>query len=461
LTSYAEVAVAGALDGVLVSEGYAALGAPLVEHHRPEPLRSPLLGAFSPSAAESLGLPHSVRRDDDFLSVAAGAATFRTARPYAAGYSGRHIGVRVPTEMGDGRVITLGELATPDGGVEWQLKGGGRTRFSRGRTGRVTLAEAVREYVLSETLHRLGVPTTRSLAIVVSTDPTTSIGANAVAVLSRLTPSAVRFGTFEYALASGGRPLLRKLCDYFVTRFHPDLLRTPEAERDALLLHRIVAATAGLLAAWEVAGFVHGMLRTDNLSALGLTLDYDTCTFLQAPRELGAFSLGSAAVSSEREREIVSAACELLAVTLSGSARGPDDFGVSQHFRQSLARERFARTAATLGLNVVQHDDMRLVEELFALVASCRTELSIVLDAALRTRGDCHEDDRDVPSRWHGWLARYRERRASPPLGGTPSHIVASIPLVMQSLSERIARARYNGAAEDADCLLERAWSSG
>ena len=267
------------IESLKLTEGYAALGETFVERRDPTPLPDPHLVAFNPDVAELIGLdPHQAERPE-FLRLAAGCAHFGAVQPFAAVYAGHQFGTFVP-QLGDGRAIALGEVQTPSGPFEWQVKGAGQTAFSRFGDGRAVLRSTIREYLCSEAMAALGVPTTRALAIAGSDEPVFRETAETAAVLTRVAPTHLRFGTFEYFHHRSEAQAVRTLADYAIAKFYPQLAMLSDEERYAALLREIAIRTATLVARWQAIGFAHGVMNTDNMSALGLTLDYGPFGFL-------------------------------------------------------------------------------------------------------------------------------------------------------------------------------------
>ncbi|MBF0613794.1 MAG: YdiU family protein [Magnetococcales bacterium] len=203
----------------------------------------------------------------------------RGAAPIAMAYAGHQFGQFVPT-LGDGRAILLGELLDCQGvRRDLQLKGSGRTPFSRQGDGRAWLAPMLREYLVSEAMHALGIPTTRSLAVVTTGEPVwREAGALPGAVLTRVATSHVRVGTFQYFAARGDHEAVRILADYVVQRHFPELLESPAPYLD--LVRMVCARQARLIAQWMGVGFVHGVMNTDNMAICGETIDFGPCAFL-------------------------------------------------------------------------------------------------------------------------------------------------------------------------------------
>ncbi len=244
----------------------------------PTPVAAPKLLAWSDRLAGELGL---ARPSPEAIEALAGNRVFPGMSPYAARYGGHQFGVWA-RQLGDGRAITLGELGARDGSrQELQLKGAGLTPYSRTADGRAVLRSSLREYVCSEAMHFLGVPTTRALSLVGTGEqvirdmfydgnPEPEPGA----VVCRVAPSFLRFGNFEIHAAHGEEELLKRLLDYVMRHFYPGLSYTE-------WYHEVCRRTARLMADWMRLGFVHGVMNTDNMSVLGLTIDYGPYGWLE------------------------------------------------------------------------------------------------------------------------------------------------------------------------------------
>ena len=258
---------------------FAALPAAFGTRLAPTPLPSPYPVAISPSSAATLGLPVDGLGTPGAIGVLVGNRIPRGAQPMAAVYSGHQFGVWAG-QLGDGRAHLLGGVETRDGLIELQLKGAGETPYSRMGDGRAVLRSSIREFLCSEAMHGLGIPTTRALSIVGSDQPVIRETVETAAVVLRMAPSFVRFGSFEH-WASNNRPdELRTLADYVVDAFYPEARATANAYQ--ALLAAVTARTARLMARWQSVGFCHGVMNTDNMSILGLTLDYGPFGFLDA-----------------------------------------------------------------------------------------------------------------------------------------------------------------------------------
>ncbi|MCW2778222.1 MAG: hypothetical protein JWN17_1947, partial [Frankiales bacterium] len=250
----------------------------------PEPR---LLVGNEPLALE-LGLDPAWLRSPEGLGLLTGTRVPEGARPVAQAYAGHQFGGYTP-RLGDGRALLLGELTDREGRVrDLHLKGSGRTPFSRGGDGLATVGPMLREHVVSEAMHALGIPTTRSLGVVATGQPVRRETVLPGAVLARVASSHLRVGTFAFVRATDDLALLRRLADHALARHHPELAG---ADHPHLALYEaVVAAQAELVARWMLVGFVHGVMNTDNMTISGETIDYGPCAFLDAYDPATVFS---------------------------------------------------------------------------------------------------------------------------------------------------------------------------
>ncbi|WP_206511618.1 YdiU family protein [Rhodococcus sp. BGS-1C] len=264
------VTAIGNLENTFADE-VAGLTVPWQGAHAPDPT----LLVLNESLAAELQLDIDELRADDGVGVLSGSTPPVGASPVAMAYSGHQFGGYVPM-LGDGRALLLGEMHNRDGQrVDLHLKGSGRTPFSRGGDGLAVVGPMLREYLVSEAMHALGIPTTRALSVVATGRDVRREGPEPGAVLARVASSHLRVGTFEYAVRQG--EALKPLADYAIARHYPD------ATGDYLaFFEAVVDAQASLVAKWMLAGFVHGVMNTDNTTISGETIDYGPCAFLDA-----------------------------------------------------------------------------------------------------------------------------------------------------------------------------------
>ncbi|WP_396442243.1 YdiU family protein [Limnohabitans sp.] len=248
---------------------------------QPTPVAAPRWAARNEALRAELGWPHALF-DDDHLQAFAGNAVMVGSQPLSTVYSGHQFG-QWAGQLGDGRAIWLGEAQSAQGPQEIQLKGAGRTPYSRGGDGRAVLRSSIREYLCSEAMHGLGIPTTRALSLVASPEPVRRETMETAAVVARVAPSFLRFGHFEHFSAQGDTDSLRLLADHAIAHHLPECRERAarwQGNVYAALLDEVQERTARLLAQWQAVGFCHGVMNTDNMSLLGLTIDYGPFQFL-------------------------------------------------------------------------------------------------------------------------------------------------------------------------------------
>jgi serine/tyrosine/threonine adenylyltransferase len=267
---------------------YARLPARLYARLDPRSVAAPRLVRVNTGLADSLGLDPVELASREGVEILAGNRIPDGATPIALAYAGHQFGHFVP-QLGDGRAILLGEIVAPDGvRRDIQLKGSGRTPFSRDGDGRAALGPVLREYIVSEAMAALGVPTTRSLAAVTTGEPVRRETLLPGAVLTRVAASHIRIGTFQYLAARGDAETLRLLADHVIARHYPEA-DTAE-QRYRAMLGTMIARQADLIARWMLIGFIHGVMNTDNISVAGETIDYGPCAFMDAYDPATVFS---------------------------------------------------------------------------------------------------------------------------------------------------------------------------
>ena len=244
----------------------------------PTPMPAPYLVSFNADAARLIDLHPAEALRPEFAEYFSGSRALPGADPLAMLYAGHQFGHYVP-QLGDGRAVLLGEVQNSRGeGWELQLKGAGLTPFSRQGDGRAVLRSTIREYLCSEAMHGLGIPTTRALCIVGSDMEVYRESIESGATLLRMAPSHVRFGSFEVFFYRGQVEQIKTLADYVIARHYPEL--ADAADPYPAFLREVGLRTARLIAQWQAAGFAHGVMNTDNMSILGITLDYGPFGFL-------------------------------------------------------------------------------------------------------------------------------------------------------------------------------------
>ncbi|WP_307396621.1 protein adenylyltransferase SelO [Paenibacillus anaericanus] len=266
---------------------YARLPESFFARLNPTPVRAPKLAVLNEPLAASLGLNVQALQSSEGIAVLAGNQIPKGADPLAQAYAGHQFGYF--NMLGDGRAVLLGEQITPqDKRVDIQLKGSGRTPYSRGGDGRAVLGPMLREFIISEAMHALGIPTTRSLAVVTTGQSVTRENEQIGAILTRVAESHLRVGTFQYASQWRTTEDLKALADYTIQRHFPEV--DADERRYLSLLQAVIHRQAVLIAKWQLVGFIHGVMNTDNMALSGETIDYGPCAFMDTYDPATVFS---------------------------------------------------------------------------------------------------------------------------------------------------------------------------
>jgi uncharacterized protein YdiU (UPF0061 family) len=400
-----------ALEELVFDNSFARLGEPFCERRMPEGVEGARLVAVSADAQRLIELRPGEDERDALCALVAGRAIVSGMEPVAARYGGHQFGVWAG-QLGDGRAILLGEVRTSDGRPwELQLKGAGRTAFSRGADGRAVVRSTVREFLASEAMHALGIPTTRALAMAAGDEPVLRESVERAATVVRLAPSFVRFGSFEIFHYSGRLDDVRTLAEYVIERFFPDAAALAGDERYALFLRTVIERTAALMAAWQSVGFAHGVMNTDNFSILGLTLDYGPYGFVEAyePGFICNHTDEGGRYAFDRQPSIGLWNCYALAEALSSLVPQPQREAALAAYEPAYWAAYVAHLRAKLGFSETRADDAALVGDLLELLAARRTDwtrfwraLSHDDDAALAQLG--------ADERSREWMGRYAAR---------------------------------------------------
>ena len=363
---------------------FAALGPAFHTRLNAAPLRDPYWIARSAAMARELGLADDWA-DDDALQALSGNRALPGSAPLASVYSGHQFGVWAG-QLGDGRALLLGEVRTPSGAsLELQLKGSGMTPYSRMGDGRAVLRSSVREFLCSEAMHGLGIPTTRALCVTGSDQPVRREEIETAAVVTRVAPSFIRFGHFEH-FSHGGQPEeLRALADYVIAHYYP---ACREAENPyAALLAEVVRRPAAMVAQWQAVGFMHGVMNTDNMSILGLTIDYGPFQFMDGydPRHICNHSDHAGRYSYENQPAIANWNLFALGQALLPLIGEVDTaMAALNPYKDLFAGELATRQAAKLGLTRATPETQAWVNDWLALMATERTDYTIAWRALAR-----------------------------------------------------------------------------
>ena len=386
----------------------------------PQPVAAPHWVVRSEALARSLGLADWLG-SDEALAVLSGARVAHGTQPHASVYSGHQFGVWAG-QLGDGRALMLGEIDTPDpaqGPMEIQLKGSGLTPYSRMGDGRAVLRSSIREFLGSEAMHGLRIPTTRALAVIGSPLPVRRETMETAAVVTRVAPSFLRFGHFEhFAHTASDVAALRQLLSATIARYFPELLGHDQAA--AALLKTVALRTARLMAQWQSVGFCHGVMNTDNMSLLGLTIDYGPFGFLDAfdPGHICNHTDHQGRYAYARQPAVAFWNLHALAQALLPAVEGPAEaasellLAALEPYKPEYARSMLAALRAKLGLVSEHDDDQALIDDLLRLMAADKTDFTI----AFRRLAGPDRATRDVfvnREAFDAWALRYRARLAT------------------------------------------------
>lgn len=360
---------------------FASLSPAFFTRLAPTPLPAPYWVGISQSTAQLLGLQVDWLPSDAALHAFSGNLPLAGSAPLASVYSGHQFG-HWAGQLGDGRAIWLGEVQTPTGHLELQLKGSGRTPYSRGGDGRAVLRSSIREFLCSEAMHALGIPTTRALCITGSPEPVYRETRETAAVVTRVAPSFIRFGHFEHFAARQQWDELRQLADFVIDHYYPDCRHNERFAGNAYaaLLHAVCQRSAALVAQWQAVGFCHGVLNTDNMSILGLTLDYGPFQFLDTfdPGHICNHSDNQGRYAFHRQPEVVRWNLYRLGQALQPLIGDPAIAeaalaGYHQQFSDAFLQQMRAK----LGLSVPCSQDTALVGQLLQWLAQQRVDYTI------------------------------------------------------------------------------------
>jgi uncharacterized protein YdiU (UPF0061 family) len=408
---------------------YAALPEGFFARVAPTPVPSPKLVKLNRPLAVHLGLDPDWLVGPEGVEILAGKRVPDGADPIAMAYAGHQFGHFVP-QLGDGRAILLGEVIDADGvRRDIQLKGSGPTPFSRRGDGRAALGPVLREYIVSEAMAALGIPTTRSLAAVVTGENVIRETPLPGAVLTRVASSHIRVGTFQYFAARSDVAGVRRLADHVIARHYPDLTG---AERPYhALLEAVIARQAGLVAQWLLVGFIHGVMNTDNTSISGETIDYGPCAFMDKYDPATVFSsideMGRYAYGNQPRIALWNltrfAECLLplfaddqeKAIAEAQSALGKFAEKFDAAYQAGLRRK--------LGLFTARDEDPELANDLLKAMAENAGDFTLTFrhlsDAAADAAGDAEVRKLFAdPAAFDAWAVRWRQRIATEPQDG-------------------------------------------
>lgn len=401
-------------QGWRLDDSYAALPELFYSMVEPTPVRAPRLVIFNRSLATELGLEVAALDGEEGARIFSGNQLPPGARPMAQAYAGHQFGHF--TGLGDGRAILLGEQITLRGErFDVQLKGSGPTPYSRRGDGRAALGPMLREYIISEAMQALGIPTTRSLAVAATGEPVYRETELSGSVLTRVAASHIRVGTFQWAAAAGNETAVRALVDYTIRRHYPHLA---EAENRALaLLNAVIERQARLIAQWMRVGFIHGVMNTDNMAVSGETIDYGPCAFMDAydPATVfssidrhGRYAYGNQpAIAQWNLGRLAETLLPLIDVEEKRAVERATESlrGFLQQYREHWLKGMRRK----LGLFGAEEEDEGLIESLLSWMQKTKADFTNTFaELAVELPADCAQRGDDEFMRWH---ARWRERQ--------------------------------------------------
>lgn len=418
----------GKQPGWHFDNSYARLPVSFFASVKPTPVSSPKIVMINESLAASLGLHVEALQNREGLAVLSGNRIPEGAAPLAQAYAGHQFGHL--NMLGDGRALLIGEHIAPSGErVDIQLKGAGRTPYSRRGDGRAALGPMLREYIISEAMVGLGIPTTRSLAVVSTGEPVYRETLLPGAILTRVAASHIRVGTFQFAAGRGTIEQLRTLADYTLQRHFPEVDTT--GNRYLSLLQQVIERQAELIAKWQLVGFIHGVMNTDNMAISGETIDYGPCAFMDAYDPETVFSSidthGRYAYGNQPQIAVWNLArfAECLLPLIH-----EDEEQAIQHAQDSLAafqttfdRHWMAGMRAKLGIFNEELEDESLVQDLLSMMQKHHADYTNTFLAL--TFGHSEDVRMSGTTEFTAWQARWQAR-----LGRQSEDQAASIQLM-------------------------------
>jgi len=413
------------LKKILFRNHYVNLGDAFYVKTDPSPVASPELIKLNDDLAKCLGLSSANLNSADGAAFFAGNLIPEGAEPLAMAYAGHQFGHFNP-QLGDGRAIHLGEIDNPDGiSFDVQLKGSGRTFYSRGGDGRAALGPVLREYLVSEAMAKLGVPTTRALAVVTTGEDVIRDKLLPGGVITRIATSFVRVGTFQFFSAKDDVEAIQKLTDYVIKRNYP-LVRDADNPY-AAFLKAVVDSQAELIAKWMQLGFIHGVMNTDNMSIAGETIDYGPCAFMDSHDHDQVFSSidrnGRYAYSNQPSiglwnlTRLAESILPLLADGTEAAVEVAQD--ILKTYIETYQDNWLAGMRVKCGLTASADtlaNDKELIEELFNTMAANNADFTLTFFHLSKLTSQPSEQDNairslfDNPKQFDGWVEKWRKR---------------------------------------------------
>jgi protein adenylyltransferase len=414
------------LNTIHFSNRYVTLGKSFYVKTSPSPVASPTLIKFNESLAKTLGLSAANLNSIEGAALFAGNLIPDGAEPLAMAYGGHQFAYFNP-QLGDGRAIFLGEIVDPDGAsFGMQLKGSGRTFYSRDGDGRSALGPVLREYLVSEAMAKLGVPTTRALAAVTTGENVVRERLLPGGILTRIATSFVRVGTFQYFSAKGDVKAVQKLADFVIERNYP-LARDTDIPY-AAFLQAVVDRQAALIAQWMQLGFIHGVMNTDNMSMAGETLDYGPCAFMDSYDHDQVFSSidhgGRYAYSRQPSiglwnlTRLAESLVPLLAEDQEAAIEVAQDIlkTYDESYRNNWLAGMRAKCGLTASAGKATNDDKSLIEELLSTMEANNGDFTLTFFYLSQLAAQVTEQDHEIrslfahPEQFDEWALKWRRR---------------------------------------------------
>lgn len=398
-----------------ISHSYRQLPASCFQDCQPTAVRAPQFLAFNSTLAAELNLPEAFWDTPEGLALFSGNQLPNWAAPLAQAYAGHQFANYVP-RLGDGRALLLAEIKHQDGQLrDLQLKGAGRTPYSRGGDGRSPIGPVIREYLVSEAMHALGVPTTRALAAVSSGELVFRDETLPGAILTRIASSHIRIGTMQYAASQSEPPVIKQLADYVIKRHYPDC---QQAENPYLaLLNQVIARQAALVAHWMSLGFIHGVMNTDNMTLSGETIDYGPCAFMEAynPAQVFSYIDQQGRYAYKNQPAVAQWNLARLAEALLGLIHPAQEQAINlavnalEGFPDIYQQHWLTRFAAKLGISNAVANDKALIDDFLELLANKSVDFTLAFHD-LNNPNQPYLQQQLGPDNWQNWSAQWHKR---------------------------------------------------
>ncbi len=403
----------------LLQPQWQTLGEDYFHREKSQPLHQPYWLAWNTDLATELNLSADLPHQQHTLDLLSGSLKSSPQTPISTVYSGHQFGHYVP-QLGDGRAMLMGDILDKQKNRwELQLKGSGQTRYSRFADGRAVLRSSIREYLCSEAMHGLGIPTTRALALTGSNDPIHRETIETSAIVTRLAKSFMRFGHFEFGYHQRIVDWVKPLADMAIQIDYPNCKNAPNPYQ--ALFRAITLRSAQLAAKWQAVGFCHGVLNTDNISILGLTIDYGPFGFLDAynPHHICNHSDNGGRYAYNQQPYIMQWNLSCLASTFLDLVSEADLVEILNGFTTDYFTAFAQEYRAKLGLSTEQDNDKQLFDDLLTIMHHQKADFTLTF----RYLSQIKKNQQDIPPQWQqlftdfsaldSWLQRYRQRLES------------------------------------------------